>query len=76
MSLHWTTLDVLDGSQPGERGEVPVLSFHANIHRDVAVPNQQMRISSLLSVLDSWQEDLAHYRDLVANFHRLHRETG
>ena len=41
--------------------------YRANIHRDVAEPNQQMRVSSMLATLNAWQTDLADFRALVEN---------
>ena len=41
--------------------------YRANIHRDVAEPNQQMRVSSMLAILNAWQSDLADFRALVEN---------
>ena len=37
----------------------------ANIHRGIAEPNQQMRMNSMLSSLDSWRNDLDEFRALV-----------
>ena len=53
------TLDIQEG---------PEMTAHCriNIHRDFNEPNQQMRISSMLSILDSWHSDLALAQDLIA----------
>ena len=37
------------------------LLCEANIHRGLAEMNQQMRVNSILSMLDGWQNDLAQF---------------
>lgn len=43
----------------------------ANIHREVAEENQQMRVSSILSMLDCWKQDLDEFDTLVDQALRL-----
>ena len=43
----------------------------ANIHREVEEDNQQMRISSILSMLDCWEKDLDEFNTLVDQALRL-----
>ena len=40
--------------------------FEANIHRDIKEQNQQMRISSLLSLLDTWRDDYSDFITIVS----------
>ena len=40
--------------------------FEANVHRDIKEQNQQMRISSLLSLLDTWQSDYSDFITIVS----------
>ena len=58
------TLDIEERSHESE----PITTFRANIHRDIDEPNQQMRLNSMLSALDSWKEDLADFRALVQQY--------
>lgn len=58
------TLDVQDSSDESE----PVAIFRVNIHREVDEPNQQMRLNSMLSALDFWENDLALSRTLVEQY--------
>ena len=55
------TLELQDGQN--ERGSFRLCQ--ANIHRDIAEPNQQMRVNSMLSFLDAWRNDLDEFRALV-----------
>ena len=41
------------------------LFCEANIHRDVAETNQQMRVNSILSMLDRWKDDLEQFHVVV-----------
>ena len=43
----------------------------ANIHREVEEDNQQMRVSSILSMLDCWEQDLDEFDTLVDQALRL-----
>ena len=43
----------------------------ANIHRDVAETNQQMRVNSILSMLDCWKDDLDQFYAVVNQVLRL-----
>lgn len=54
-----TTLEVVDQSE--------CTMYRVNIHRDVKESNQQMRVSTLLAMLDAWQSDLDHFLSLVDN---------
>lgn len=56
------TLDLQEGQN--EHGSF--MLCHANIHRDIAESNQQMRVNSMLSFLDSWRNDLDEFRAVVA----------
>lgn len=47
------------------------LVCEANIHRDVAETNQQMRVNSILSMLDCWKDDLALFHAVVNQALRL-----
>lgn len=47
------------------------LVCEANIHRDVVETNQQMRVNSILSMLDCWKDDLALFHDVVDQALRL-----
>lgn len=58
------TLDVEERSHESE----PITICRANIHRNIDEPNQQMRLNSMLSALDSWKEDLADFRALVEQY--------
>ena len=58
------TLNVEESSHQSE----PITIFRANIHRDIDEPNQQMRLNSMLSALDSWKEDLADFHALVQQY--------
>ena len=62
------TLDVSEGEAniSGQTSLVDV--YAANIHRNIKEQNQQMRISSLLSLLDTWQDD---YSDFITNISKL-----
>lgn len=48
-----------------------VLLCEANIHRDVAETNQQMRVNSILSMLDCWKDDLDQFYAVVNQALRL-----
>lgn len=52
--------------QEGQDDRGPFRLCHANIHRDIAETNQQMRVNSMLSSLDSWRNDLNEFRAVVA----------
>lgn len=52
--------------QEGQDDHGPFRLCHANIHRDIAETNQQMRVNSMLSSLDSWRNDLNEFRAVVA----------
>lgn len=43
----------------------------ANIHREVEEANQQMRVNSILSMLDCWEKDLDEFNTLVDQALRL-----
>ena len=49
------------------------LVCHANFHRDVDIEetNQQMRVNSVLSMLDCWQDDLEQFGAVVKQALRL-----
>ena len=53
------TLDIQEGPEATAHCRI-------NIHRDINETNQQMRISSMLSILDSWQSDLDLVQALIA----------
>ena len=55
------TLDISEGTV----NETSAMIYRSNIHREIAETNQQMRTSSLLSILDSWENDLSDFRELV-----------
>ena len=46
----------------------PILSFDANIHRDVQVTNQLERIKNLETILTSWAGDLADFEKIAENY--------
>lgn len=46
-----------------EQGEALICT--GNIHRDVEETNQQMRVNSILSMLDCWKEDLDEFSAVV-----------
>ena len=48
-----------------------VLLCTANIHREIEEGNQQMRVSSILSMLDFWEKDLDEFNTLVCQALRL-----
>lgn len=49
--------------------EVPAMVFNANIHRDISdETNQQMRVSRLLSILDSYGKDISDFCLLTRKF--------
>lgn len=63
------TLHIKEDFVQKENGpEIPAIMFKTNIHRDITETNQQMRINSLLSILDSWTGDLSDFFSLVQNF--------
>ena len=62
------TLDIQEGSEATAHCRI-------NIHRDIKEPNQQMRISSMLSILDSWHSDLAVVQALIAQASSLDRTS-
>ena len=53
-----------------EQGDDALLCT-ANIHREVEEDNQQMRVNSILSMLDSWKKDLDEFNALVDQALRL-----
>ncbi len=63
------SLDIIE-AQPrtsGRRG-TPGRLFQANVHRDITDTNPQARINTLLSIIDSWRDDLSDFRAIVAKF--------
>ena len=49
--------------------EVSAMVFNANIHRDISdETNQQMRVSKLLSILDSYDKDISDFCLLTKEF--------
>lgn len=63
------TLDIAENLTSQKDAErAPRIIFQANIHRDITETNQQMRINTLLSILDSWKGDLSDFHSLVENF--------
>ena len=61
------TLDISEGRVTEAGSETSAMVYQSNIHRDIAETNQQMRISSLLSILDSWKNDLSDFCELIDN---------
>ncbi len=59
------TFDVSEGKVNEVEGEAIAMIYQSNIHRDITETNQQLRISSVLSILDSWENDLSDFRELV-----------
>ncbi len=49
-------------------GEVPVIAFRANIHRDIKQKNQQDRFAELKSIINLWEDDLVDFYALIAKF--------
>jgi len=47
------------------------LWFHANIHRDIREINQERRNTRILSILDTWKDDISDFRNLVGKFHQM-----
>ncbi len=64
------TLDIAeDLVKEEEVSEVPAMVFNANIHRDISdETNQQMRVSKLLSILDSCNKDISDFYSLAKEF--------
>lgn len=64
------TLDIAeDFVREREAAELPAMVFNANIHRDISdETNQQMRVSKLLSVLDSCNKDISDFYSLAEEF--------
>ncbi len=54
-----------------QEGQSDTLLCEANIHRDVAETNQQMRVNSILSMLDCWRNDLDQFYAVVSQALRL-----
>lgn len=51
------------------RNEIPIMLFHANIHRDIpSTINQQERIKTISDILASWKDDLSDFDALVKKF--------
>ncbi len=48
-----------------QEAEGDSLICEANIHRDIAEANQQMRVNSMLSMLDCWKDDLDQFYSVV-----------
>lgn len=46
-------------------GQDATLICEANIHRDVEATNQQMRVNSILSILEHWHDDLDRFYAVV-----------
>ncbi len=63
------SLDIIE-AQPraGARGGIPGMLFQANIHHDITETNPQARINTLLSIINSWREDLSDFWSIVAKF--------
>ena len=53
-----------------------VLLCTANIHREIEEGNQQMRVSSILSMLDCWENDLDEFNTLVDQALRLNDDNA
>lgn len=64
------TLDIAENLiKEKDAAEVPAMVFNANIHRDISdETNQQMRVSKLLSILDSYNKDVADFCLLTKEF--------
>ena len=54
-----------------QEGPNDALICQANFHRDVEETNQQMRVNSVLSMLDCWQDDLEQFNAVVNQALRL-----
>ena len=48
-----------------QEAEGDTLLCEANIHRDVRETNQQMRVNTILSMLDCWKDDLDQFYSVV-----------
>ena len=65
------TLDIFEGEViEADQEKVRILALQGNIHRDIQEENQQMRLSSLLSILDSWRDDYSEYVVITEKFCR------
>jgi hypothetical protein len=59
-------LTVEDTKYKGEQAEsVPVLSFSANFHNDLAGDNKKQRLENLCSIVENWETYLQLYQTLV-----------
>lgn len=62
-------LDIVEASKRETDGrQIPGMLFQANIHRDITETSPRERIVSLLSIIDSWKEDLSDFHALVKRF--------
>ena len=64
------TIDIIESIIKGENDiNIPTMVFNANIHRDISgETNQQMRINKLLSILDSYSQDISEFCLLTEKF--------
>ncbi|MCY3826844.1 MAG: hypothetical protein OXG10_05635 [Candidatus Dadabacteria bacterium] len=64
------TLDIAENFiKEKDAKEVPAVVFNANIHRDISdETNQQMRVSKLVSILDSCNKDISDFCLLTKEF--------
>ena len=57
-------LDIAEAKK-SEADEISGFLFQANVHRDIGETDPQKRINKLLSMIDSWREDLSDFHVLV-----------
>ena len=62
-------LDITEATKgkgkPGQGSEDPGLLFSANIHRDLGQKTPEGRIERLVSIFDSWENDVSEFYELV-----------
>ena len=59
-------LDIAEAKKKGVDGnQIPGMLFQANFHRDITETTPRERIVKLLSIIDSWREDLSDFQLLV-----------
>ena len=58
-------LDVIEARREADGRQTPGILFQANIHRNITETNPQKRTEGLLSIIDSWKEDLSEFHVLV-----------
>ena len=63
-------LDIAEAKKKGTDGnQISGMLFQANFHRDITETTPRERIVRLLSIIDSWREDLSDFQLLVKKFY-------